>query len=440
MYRLLAIGALLSVQVTPAGAEQLYSSERCRQESVPLGLDVERIGAEVGAALDGAAPLTGYTALNGELQRLVDQSRVEHRRYCLAEFLRLSWHVRFQQDDLDSSEVLLTEALQLFEPEDRLDSQRIGVLGNLSYHMVLTGRFMEATQIIREMIAISIELEDGDALATNYYLIADAYLKLGEFETARRYFQRAIEPYAPTDGLVYYTALSKLATIERINANYEQALQGHLETLAHFQGESAYRSIPASIEVARDHLALGNHDLAEQFARQAWSDPRALLEQRIDAGLVLFDSAARQQDHPTAEGLRLQVLELLDQAKKGSRQLKTNPVQQIEHSTISVRHFASRDELTQVLAVAREGVEFARLIATDASRSGVNSMAWISRIDGFIEALAGYLWDRDPHYLASLMERIHPTRPASTGGEPSADQEFALLDQLAALERNLVAQ
>ncbi len=441
MYRVLATCALLFLQQAgPASAAPFYFSELCRTESVPLGLEIERVGAAVAAALNRAGPTTGYTELNAELQRLVNQSRSQDRRYCLAEFLRLSWHARFQQDDLDASEVLLTEALQQFAPEDRLTSQRTRVLANLSYHQVLTGRFVEATQVIREMIANSIELGDADALANDYYFIADAYLKLGEVETARRYFQRAIAPHVPADGNDYYPTLSKLATIDRINGNLDQALQGHLDTLAHFQIENSYRSIPASIEVARDHLAMGDLELAEQYANLAWSDPRSLREQRIDAGLVLFDIATKGHQPRAAEPIRLKLRELLDQAQTASRQRKANPIQQIEYAATSVRYFASRNELAQVVEAAREGLELARLVALDATRSGVNSMAWVSRVDGLIEALASYLWDKDPGYLAQLMDRAHATSAVSIDLRPPPDQEFQLLNQLAALERTLVDQ
>ncbi len=439
-----AQAAILTLTVALASvaarAEHIYSVERCRQGSAPLAAAAEGMAAAISEAQNRSTPGAGYDVINRDLAHWIGAARQQEQRYCLAEFLRLSWHARFQQDDLDSSEALLAEALQQFGPEDRLDHQRIGVLSNLSNHHVLTGHFVEATQVIRELIAISIELNDGDTLATYYYFIADAYLKLGEVETARRYFQRSIAPYAPVDGMVYYTALSKLATIDRINGDYDQALQGHLETLAHFQIEDTYRSIPASIEIARDYLAMGNFGLAEQYAQQAWSDPRALLEQRIDAGLVLFDTAAKGQQQLAAERMRLKLGELLDQAQATSRRRKANPVQQIEYATTSVRYFASRNELPQVLAVAEEGLELARRVALDTNRSGVNSMAWVSRIDGLVEALASYLWDKEPGHLAQLMARIHSARAAPIDPSSPADQEFQLLNQLAGLERTLVDQ
>lgn len=433
--------ALLIVQFAgPAWAEQNYSVERCRQGSAPLAAVAEGLAASISQAQDRSTPAGGYDLINRDLAHWIGVARQQEQRYCLAEFLRLSWHVRFQRDDLASSDALLAEALQQFAPEDRLDSQRIGVLGNLSYHLGLTGQFVEATQVIRELIAISIELEDADSLADNFFLVADAYLKLGEVETAGRYFERSIAHYAPVDGMDHYVALSKLATIDRIKGNFDQALQRHLQTLAYFQTENTYRSIPASIEVARDHLAMGNHDLADHYASMAWSDPRALLEQRIDAGLVLFDAAAKRNQLPAAERMRLALRELIDQAQASSRMRNSNPIQQIEYATTSVRYFASRNERPQVLAVALEGLELTRRIGVDTDRSGVNSMAWESRIDGLVEALASYLWDKDPGYLAQLMDRVRVPNTAPVNPSSPGHLEFELLNQLAALERTLVDQ
>jgi CHAT domain-containing protein len=437
MFKVLALCALLIVQLAGlASAEQIHSVARCRQGSALLAEALETMAAAIGQAQNRAGP-GSYDRIDHDLSQWIDIARHEQQQYCLAELLRLRWHVRFQQDNLEAGEPLLAEALQQFAPQDRLDRQRTGALSNLSYHYVLTGRFVEATQVIRELIAISIELQDPRSLATNYHLIADTYLKLGEADTAKRYFQYSMAPYALVDETAHYAALSKLATIERIKGNYDQALQGHMQTLAHFQIENTYRSIPASIEIARDHLVMGNYDLAEQYANLAWSDPRALLEQRIDAGLVLFDSATKRQ-RPAAERMRLALRTLIDRALASSRE--ANPIQQIEYAIASVRYFASRNELERVLAAAREGLELSRRLGVDTNRSGVNAMAWASRIDGLMEALARYLWDKDPRYLAQLMDRVQATSTVPVDLGSPGDREFQLLNQLAALERTLVDQ
>ncbi|AVP97555.1 hypothetical protein C7S18_10265 [Ahniella affigens] len=436
----LILAASLVCAFALARGEQIYASEQCRQESAVLGLEAERIGAEASAALDQAGPSTGYGSLNSDLKRLVARSRDQGHRHCLAEFLRLTWHVRFQQNDLGSSKALLIEALQQFEPEERLSRQRNLVLGNLSYHQVMTGQFVEATQIIREMIAISIELQDADALAANYYLIADAYLKLGEIETAKRYFQYSIDPYTPSDGMDYYTGFSKLATIDRIQGSYARALQRHSQSLGYFQSEQSYRRIPARIEIARDHLAMGNHESAEQFANLAWNDSSAMLEQRIDAGLVLFDSASRQRNQSEAERLRLALSELLNQAQAHSGQRNANIIQELEYMTISARHFAARNELTKVLEVADETILLTQRISADVSRSGVNAMAWASRVDGIAQELAGYLWDKKPIDLAQWIDRLQSQSEKSNDQGSLGGQEFELLEELSKLERRLVDQ
>lgn len=325
----------------------------------------------------------------------------------LAEILRLRWLMRFQQDSLVGSEALLRQALTYLEKGNATEKQKAPVYTELSYTLILAGEFESAIGYLRKNVTRSLEENDKEQLILDLYVIGDAYLKLGETAVSKRYFLQGIEPLGGDKTVDFYDALIKLSTIARIEGDAQGALDGHSEALAYFERTGGYRLIPAQIEIARDLLKLARPDEARSYAEAAALNPRAFIEQEIDAHLVLLELDLRQDrgDEFTQRVTRLEALFRERFAQTGTE--FAHPLRQIDFAKLGVEFFARRDDIQAVETFGDRGLRVFRHVAQGLNPFGSIHLAWTSRAEPFLSQYIAALFDHQPNRILGVLESTY---------------------------------
>ncbi|KAA9134107.1 CHAT domain-containing protein [Marinihelvus fidelis] len=420
----------------------LFIASLASEASGPADLD--SVVAEVEALLDAAQHNPGErVAAHAAAETLIDStiplaiktgdSEVH------AELLRLEWLIRLQADRLDGSEIILREALDVLGPEGGDPALRAHINTNLAYTLVLGGDFSAALRYLRGNVALSLEAGDESMLANDLYIIGDAYLKMGELGLAKRYFEESIAPFEHERGRVYFENVTKLATIQRREGDPGGALTTHKAVLAFFRQAGAYRAIPAGIEVARDYMALGQGELAVPFAVEAFDDPRAFTEQRIDAALVLLE-LARIDGSEDDFGHWYAVLDgLLDDDEGGEGRAYSHPVRRLAFAQITIDHHAARGDLASAERSARRGVDVYQHVLRGLEGSYDSQLAWASAAEPFVSSYIAILLNHAPDQVLDVLEQLSVDGhfAARTDGTSQAAEFF---DDAVRLEAYLAAE
>lgn len=371
-----------------------------------------------------------------EIQRDLDAARLSGDSVLTATLLRDRWLLHLHRNQLYRGAADLDEARSLVSehhPKLAHDLAR-----DLAYTKILMGQIGVATHLLRQCVAFSLEQDDSASLQSDLYDIGDAYLKNGEIELARRYFIQSseIKSLHPVLGPA---SRMKLANIARIEGNLAEAKQGHLEALEYFGNLGRYREIVARIELARDHVGLGELKSAEEQASLAFNDSRIFTEQKIDAALVLLQVAVAQHDDERIHHWLDTTQGLLSRSAEQLSSDTANPLRQIEFVTIALRHATHEGEQLALEAYIARGLDLVRSISNTLGADQAARLAWSAKTSPLVEALAAATYLHTPDRLADILETLYALMPSPGLQVSSTEASVAALDAFLAAERAVVS-
>lgn len=397
----------------PAGSNDLdslrgaiVSPEASAQDL--LAASVTLVTALLDLAQDNSSQKQSYHAEATALitQALpVAESEEEHKT--IAELLRLKWFMQFQQNKLDGQAELLLTAMKHLEKAKASEAEKDHFYTNLYFTFILAGDYLQAITFMRRNVVNNLESGNLDALADDFYNIGDAYLKIGELDIARRYFQQSQLPYTDPNSQEYIESDHKLATVERLSGNPQDALNRHLNALSYFQKKGSYRAIPAQIEIAKDYIALGELSNAAQYANRALSDPRIFDEQELDVSLVLLEIALLNGTSDQGQRWIDRIAELIESNQKKTGSTFIHPTHQIKFATLAMAFYQATEDSASALPIGESSLGVYQHIRTSLSQSGDSLLAWTAQSEPFISQYLAVLFTQDPSRILDILEDIH---------------------------------
>lgn len=340
---------------------------------------MQRVQDEVGPAAPELRNAGVLIALGLEEARDVP---LEHN-----EWLEAQWFYYLLRDDharaRDAIAASRREAIAAKADPDRIAD----VTGSLSYSLILLGEVAAAKDYLRRAIVLAGQRYNRVVLGDLYYSIGDAYRKTGERLIARRYFEAALEiDTAAGDESQQRVSELRLGSLARDNGELQEAVRRHERALAGFRREGKYRELVTQIELARDHAALKDFERAEQYAADALRDRRALLEQRMDAKILLLrvanDRRAAQQAQPADEQraatLVSEIADMLARSKAEQQSELSHPTRQLQFYEQAIRHFALADDVRNVDAHGQAAIDLVQSVARGLRAANDDSLAWLS--------------------------------------------------------------
>jgi tetratricopeptide (TPR) repeat protein len=371
------VGACLLVSCRQAGDLPAASAQRKALEHAWALM--QRVQDEVGPAAPELRNAGVLVALGLEETR---NAPLEHN-----EWLEAQWFYYLLRDDharaRDAIAASRREAIAARADPDRIAD----VTGSLSYSLILLGEVAAAKDYLRRAIVLAGQRYNRVVLGDLYYSIGDAYRKTGERLIARRYFEAALEiDTAAGDESQQRVSELRLGSLARDNGDYLEAVQRHERALAGFRREGKYRELVTQIELARDHAALKNFARAEQYATDALRDRRALLEQRMDAKILLLrvanDRRATQQANPgdeqRAAALVGEIADMLARSKAEQQSDRSHPTRQLQFYEQAIRHFALANDVGSVEALGKAAIGLVESVAAALRAANDDSLAWLS--------------------------------------------------------------
>ncbi|MGH8235882.1 MAG: CHAT domain-containing protein [Steroidobacteraceae bacterium] len=278
----------------------------------------------------------------------------------------------------------------------------------LSYSLILLGEVAQAKEYLRTTLGLASGMRNRVVLGDLYFSLGDAYRKTGERLIARRYFEAAqeLDRTAADESLPRMSEL-KLGSLAHDAGAYQEAAIRHGRALAGYRRDGSYRELVTQIELARDHAALHNFQLAEQYATAALHDRRALLEQQLDAKILLLrianDRRATGEKTPgLVPGAAALVSEIESTIGAATTKLDSklaHPTHQVQFHEQAIRHYALDAQLDKVHQHGTEAIDLVNRVAAGLRATNDDSLAWLSNAQ---PALNEYV---------NAVYRLNPTQP-----------------------------
>lgn len=369
------------------------------------------------------------------------------------EWLEAQWFYYLLNDDharaRDAIAASRQQAIAAGAGPDRIAD----VTGSLSYSLILLGEVAQAKEYLRQAIVLASQ-HDRVVLGDLYFSMGDAYRKTGERLIARRYFEAAYEiDGAAGDESQQRVSELRLGSLARDAGDHKEAVRRHERALAGFRREGKYRELVTQIELARDHAALGNLALAEQYAQAALRDRRALLEQRLDAKILLLrianDRRAAGQATPAdvrgATALVREIEEMLARSSAEQRSEFLHPTRQLQFYEQAIRHDALDGDGAKVDAHGRQAIRLVNQVAGGLRTANDDSLAWLSSAQPLLNEYVGATYRLNRRQVFPLLEAYYG-QPAPPGalrhsgvvGRAFETQALALFERYRAAEEKVV--
>lgn len=349
-----------------------------------------------------------------QIQLGLRQTRDDPLQYGL--WLQPLWLYYLLNDDHAKARDTLEEALGFLAKGNAAPELIADMTVDLSYSLILLGEVAKAKEYLRRGIAIASEGKNRMLVATLYYSLGDAYRKTGERMVSQRYFEAAYEILKDI-GVTDKASASemKVGSLAREAGNLAEAVQRHERVLAQFRNDPSYFELVTRIELARDHAALGNLDLAEEYAQQALDDPRALPEQRIDATVLLLRvvndrraaGKAAAADVERAANLVHRIEALIKGSSTRQKSQFARPTHQLQFQEQAIRHYAMDNNLDEVETRGRLAIRLVQQVARDLSSADDDSRAWLASAQPLLNEYLKALYRLNRSEVFPLLEAYY---------------------------------
>jgi CHAT domain-containing protein len=365
------------------------------------------------------------------------------------EWLNAQWFYYLLNDDharaRDAIAAAREQAIAAHAAPDRIAD----ITNNLSYSLLLLGEVAQAKEYLRQAIVLASQ-HDRVVLGDLYFSMGDAYGKTGERLIARRYFEAAYEiDGAAGDESQQRVSELRLGSLARESGDYREAVRRHQRALAGFRREGKYRELVTRIELARDHAALGDLARAERYATTALHDRRALIEQRMDAKILLLrianDRRASGQAHAAdvqqAAALVREIEGMIARTSIGQRSELSHPTRQLQFYEQAIRHDALDGDLAKVEAHGRQALRLVNQVAAGLRTSNDDSLAWLSGAQPLLNEYVNAMYRLDRAQVFPLLEAYYgqPITPGALRHSGVVGRAFER-QAVAAFERYRAAQ
>jgi CHAT domain-containing protein/tetratricopeptide (TPR) repeat protein len=333
-----------------------------------------------------------------------------------SEWLRAQWFYCLLRDDharaRDAIAASRAQALEAHASPDWIAT----VTNELSYSLILLGEVAKAKELLREAIVLASQRNDPSVLSDQYYSMADAYRKTGERTVARRYFEAALQlDRASGDESRQVGSELRLGSIARDSGAIQEAVERHKLALSAFHREGNFREIMAELELARDYAALRMFDLAEAYSMRARQDRRSLLEQRMEASILMLqianDRRMRGIATPAAESRASDLIREIDGMITTSTQELasefSHPTRQVQFYEQAIRHYTLDRNLDQVSAKGQRAVRLIQHVAAGLSATNDDVLAWLSNAQPLLDEYVSALYELDRSQVFPLLETYY---------------------------------
>ncbi len=369
------------------------------------------------------------------------------------EWLEAQWFYYLLNDDharaRDAIDASRQQAIAAQAGPDRIAD----VTGSLSYSLLLLGEIAKAKEYLRQAIVLASQ-HDRVVLGDLYFSMGDAYRKTGERLIARRYFEAAYEiDGAAGDESQQRVSELRLGSLAREAGDFREAVRRHERALGGFRREGKYRELVTQIELARDHAALGNFALAEQYASAALRDRRALLEQRMDANILMLrianDRRAAGQTTPAAVGgaatLVREIEDMIARSTVEQRAEFSHPTRQLQFYEQAIRHAALDRDLAKVDAHGRQALRLVNEVARGLRTANDDSLAWLSGAQPLLNEYVAAMYRLNREQVLPLLEAYYgqPVPPGTLRhsgvvGRAFETQAVALFERYRAAQQEVI--
>lgn len=370
------------------------------------------------------------------------------------EWLEAQWFYYLLNDDharaRDAIAASRQQAIAAHAGSDRIAD----VTSSLSYSLILLGEIAKAKEYLRQAIVLASQRHDRVLMGDLYFSIGDAYRKTGERLIARRYFEAAYEiDGAAGDESQQRVSELRLGSLARDAGDYQEAVRRHEQALVGFRREGKYRELVTQIELARDHAALNNFALAEQYANAAMRDRRALLEVRMDAKILLLRVANDRRtagrgtpaDAQRAAGLVREIEGMIAKSAGEQRSEFSHPTRQLQFYEQALRHDALGADLARVDAHGRRAIRLLNQVATSLRTANDDSLAWLSGAQPLLNEYVNAVYRLNREQVFPLLEAYYgqPVPPGALRhsgvvGRAFETQAVALFERYRAAQQELI--
>ena len=327
-------------------------------------------------------------------------------------WLSFAYGVRWLQYNLQDKHALAVEVADLAIEAHPTTGDPLALSEKYSYlgtSLVQLGKLNEALQSMRVGLAIVLDNQLESKFVDAYFGVAFAYLKIGDYDTARHYFHRilALENHRETEdaeacpdySLKATKALVQLGIIDRLTSKPQAALQKHRcagRLLADTQ--DYYRPLTL-LEQAKDEAAAGQWQAAERSLKRLAGDhlldahliQSRLLQMQLNeaAGAPVWDEALLTflQDRlaPTQAGYPL-VIEF------------------IELTRLKMIHAARLDDKSEFLNQARLGLQAIEQVKAGLEQSDAWQSARHAFVNDYVMGLVDSQQFSDKQKLSTILQ------------------------------------
>ena len=351
-----------------------------------------------------------------------------------AGLLRAKWLHYLHQNRHREGVALLEEAIFLLESDGADEALLMDYYRDLSYSHVQLGEFNRAKGYLRRCIVSSYRGDDRVQLSRDLFSIADAHLKTGDLDIAARYFSQVRDLNENSDDFLVAIAGLKLGTIDRMRGDVDAALGRHTRALGFFEERGMYRSLVAKLELAQDYWLKGNIDQTRNLAYTVFSDPRSFIEQKLDAVLLLMETADSDQ---AFERWQSRAEEFLAGSASSMGSAVSNPMRRVQFSRLSIERALRTDDAGAFREYGDRGMAVIEHVVSELLESSDDQFAFLANVQDFVSVYVEGLADlRAYDELLTLLERlaIYETPLVSTRSGVSLEE----LDTYLAAEKQVL--
>lgn len=200
-------------------------------------------------------------------------------------------------------------------------AQEFGYLGT---SLLQLGQFKEALYYMRKALTHTSKGMVKKHSAGSYFGVAFAYLKVGDYASAKRYLElimqlenRVLYNQGLASGscqqysLVATKALVQLGKIDRIEGRYLDALNKHQCAIKLLKEQSDYYYYVAKLEKTKDLAQLGRFDEAQKGAQSLVNDGDIFDSHKLEALLLLFSMDIKRKPSELNKALEQQIMDLV---------------------------------------------------------------------------------------------------------------------------------
>lgn len=384
--------------------------------------------------------------------RAAELSKGLNANIVYSDALGVHWFYYNFKNEHAKAEQLARKAIE-FHPKDQALvnlSEKYSFLGT---SLLDQGKFSESILYMRKGLALLLQEGVVDVIPNVHAPIAIAYLKSGNYQSARRYFQKAIDTQktpqvlsqdCKDNSLLTAMAHTQLGRLSRLEGDSNKALIYLHCALDILENVSSYYLVVARIEKAKVLLNLGMVEEAVAITEQYAFNDDVMDIQVLDALLVLLQSQHAGNTSHVDKKLEQTLIERVgDDIEQSSY-----PVEFIQLTTLQMIHAAAKSDKKAFLLSAEKGFSAIDKI----KHSIVDKDSWMATQYRFVEeyinaVFTHHLFEDDQAFdtIIKILE-IHYSVTDYSDGKflPSSDetvedkQSQMLWQKLLADERRLV--